>query len=90
MQCKGCQIVAGKRLSAQPSRLPRLGDIGAGRNDEQPSPGYENMNKAAIEIFTDRACKGNPGVGGWGALLRTGEHERCLAAKRTQQTTAWS
>ena len=24
-----------------------------------------------IEIFTDGACKGNPGVGGWGALLRT-------------------
>jgi ribonuclease HI len=24
-----------------------------------------------VEIFTDGACKGNPGVGGWGALLRT-------------------
>ena len=29
-----------------------------------------------IEIYTDGACKGNPGVGGWGALLRSGEHTR--------------
>ncbi len=31
-----------------------------------------------VEIFTDGACKGNPGVGGWGALLRYGEHEKKL------------
>lgn len=31
-----------------------------------------------IEIFTDGACKGNPGPGGWGALLRAGRHEREL------------
>jgi len=29
-----------------------------------------------VEIYTDGACKGNPGVGGWGALLRYGGHER--------------
>ncbi len=29
-----------------------------------------------IEIYTDGACKGNPGPGGWGALLRSGEHEK--------------
>ena len=26
-------------------------------------------------MWTDGACKGNPGVGGWGALMRTGSHE---------------
>lgn len=31
-----------------------------------------------IEIFTDGACRGNPGPGGWGALLRSGKHEREL------------
>lgn len=31
-----------------------------------------------IEIFTDGACKGNPGPGGWGALLIFGEHEKRL------------
>jgi ribonuclease HI len=29
-----------------------------------------------VEIFSDGACKGNPGPGGWGALLRFGEHEK--------------
>lgn len=31
-----------------------------------------------IDIFTDGACKGNPGPGGWGALLRTGAKEKEL------------
>ena len=29
-----------------------------------------------VVIYTDGACKGNPGVGGWGAVLRSGEHEK--------------
>jgi ribonuclease HI len=29
-----------------------------------------------VVIYTDGACKGNPGPGGWGAWLRSGEHER--------------
>ena len=29
-----------------------------------------------VEIFTDGACKGNPGPGGWGAVLRMGDKER--------------
>jgi ribonuclease HI len=36
------------------------------------------MTQSLVEIFTDGACKGNPGRGGWGALLRYGEHEREL------------
>ena len=31
-----------------------------------------------VEIFTDGACSGNPGPGGWGAILRYGEHEKEL------------
>ena len=31
-----------------------------------------------IEIFTDGACRGNPGPGGWGAILRSGGHEKEL------------
>lgn len=31
-----------------------------------------------VELFTDGACKGNPGPGGWGALLRYRGHEREL------------
>lgn len=36
------------------------------------------MNKEVVEIFTDGACKGNPGVGGWGVLLRSRGHQREL------------
>ena len=31
---------------------------------------------AAVEIYTDGACRGNPGPGGWGAILRSGDHEK--------------
>lgn len=31
-----------------------------------------------VSMWTDGACKGNPGVGGWGVLLRSGAHEREL------------
>ncbi|MFY9180111.1 MAG: ribonuclease HI [Venatoribacter sp.] len=31
-----------------------------------------------VELFTDGACKGNPGPGGWGVLLRYGQHEKEL------------
>ena len=33
---------------------------------------------SAVEIYADGACKGNPGVGGWGVLMRIGETEREL------------
>lgn len=33
---------------------------------------------ATVEMWTDGACKGNPGVGGWGAWMRSGGHEREL------------
>ncbi len=32
-----------------------------------------------VEIATDGACKGNPGPGGWGAVLRAGGHEKTLS-----------
>jgi ribonuclease HI len=38
------------------------------------SKGDKEMEQ--IEIYTDGACKGNPGPGGWGALLRSGTHEK--------------
>ena len=32
-----------------------------------------------VEVATDGACKGNPGPGGWGALIRSGAHEKELS-----------
>lgn len=39
-----------------------------------------------VEIFSDGACKGNPGPGGWGVLLRFGQHERCLYGAEAETT----
>ena len=37
------------------------------------------MTLKKIDLFTDGACSGNPGPGGWGALLRHGKHEKELS-----------
>ncbi|MBK5921712.1 ribonuclease HI [Rhodothalassium salexigens] len=39
-----------------------------------------------VEIFTDGACSGNPGPGGWGALLRYGEREKEIKGGERQTT----
>ena len=39
-----------------------------------------------VEIFTDGACKGNPGPGGWGAVIRMGAHEKELSGGETPTT----
>jgi ribonuclease HI len=39
-----------------------------------------------VEIFTDGACRGNPGPGGWGALLRYGDVERELYGGESETT----
>ena len=41
---------------------------------------------SAIEIFTDGACSGNPGPGGWGAILRAGAHEKELSGGEAATT----
>ena len=44
------------------------------------------MTKPLIEIFTDGACSGNPGPGGWGAVLRSGANERELSGGEAETT----
>lgn len=39
-----------------------------------------------VTIYTDGACRGNPGPGGWGALLRFGRHEKVLSGAETHTT----
>lgn len=41
---------------------------------------------ALVEIYTDGACSGNPGAGGWGALLRCGETEKELSGGESETT----
>ena len=39
-----------------------------------------------VEIYTDGACSGNPGPGGWGAILRYGAHEKELSGGEAMTT----
>ena len=41
---------------------------------------------SSVYLYTDGACKGNPGVGGWGALLRYGSHEKELYGGEAHST----
>jgi ribonuclease HI len=43
-------------------------------------------NKTCIEIWTDGACSGNPGPGGWGAVLVYGETEKELSGAEPETT----
>ena len=44
------------------------------------------MAEGEVEIYADGACKGNPGPGGWGVLLRDGGREREMCGGEAQTT----
>lgn len=44
------------------------------------------FNSTVVEIFTDGACRGNPGPGGWGALLRCQGKEKTLSGAEAMTT----
>ena len=44
------------------------------------------MSDTTVEIFTDGACSGNPGPGGWGAILRYGATEKELCGGERETT----
>jgi ribonuclease HI len=46
------------------------------------------MTDKFVEIYTDGACSGNPGPGGWGALLRCGAHTKELYGGEVLSTTS--
>jgi ribonuclease HI len=50
------------------------------------APAAELTNVSVVEIYTDGACRGNPGPGGWAALLSFGEREKELAGAQEHTT----
>lgn len=44
------------------------------------------MSKTAIRLYTDGACLGNPGPGGWGAILQWNGHEKALSGGMAHTT----
>ncbi|MFM6854902.1 MAG: ribonuclease HI [Sphingopyxis sp.] len=55
-------------------------------NDATPDDGAPTQPRPWVEIATDGACKGNPGPGGWGALLRFGTVEKELSGGEAETT----
>jgi ribonuclease HI len=45
-----------------------------------------NSANSVVEIYTDGACSGNPGPGGWGAILRWNGHEKEISGGELQTT----
>ena len=45
-----------------------------------------NKDKNIVHIFTDGACKGNPGPGGWGAIMKYGDHVKELNGYSSKTT----
>ena len=39
-----------------------------------------------VHIYTDGACRGNPGPGGWGVLMRYGDEEKSLCCGEAETT----
>ena len=44
------------------------------------------MAMKTVTIYTDGACSGNPGPGGWGAILKYGEHEKEISGGEKNTT----
>jgi len=44
------------------------------------------LNEPVVDIFTDGACRGNPGPGGWAALLRYGQTEKVIKGSEENTT----
>jgi ribonuclease HI len=59
-------------------RHARSVPLGAGADAPDEALALPASPLPQVEIWTDGACKGNPGPGGWGALLRAGVHEKEL------------
>ena len=50
------------------------------------SQSADQTKSARVDLYTDGACKGNPGPGGWGVLMRFGAHEKELYGGEAQTT----
>lgn len=67
-----------QELQALRKRVAKLeGELGYDKQEEEE---LEPVDLKEVEIFTDGACSGNPGPGGYGVILRSGERRLELAA----------
>ena len=69
-------------------RSKKVGPVGDGA--EGPAEGVEvgdsPEGQGEVSVYCDGACRGNPGPGGWGAILRQGRREKVLSGAVAQTT----
>ena len=53
---------------------------------DTPKPGVSDAELPQVTIYSDGSCQGNPGPGGWAALLRSAGQERELSGGEAQTT----
>ena len=51
-----------------------------------PGEGHKDQNMKTVTIYTDGACSGNPGPGGWGAILMYGPHKKEMSGGEKMTT----
>ena len=54
--------------------------------NQTTSPNHPKNDAKIVDIYSDGACKGNPGLGGWGVLLRYGDVEKRLCGGERDTT----
>jgi ribonuclease HI len=69
--------------SETPAGSPYCGRV---QSDARHRENGAGASLAEVELWTDGACSGNPGPGGWAALLRMGRHERVLSGGESRTT----
>jgi len=68
----------------QKKTVRRAGEPAASKVERRPAP--TPVEGKPVEIFTDGACQGNPGPGGWGVVLRSGSDARELSGYEPETT----
>lgn len=61
-------------------------DVGATEQSGNRKVAMNRSHSVCVDMYSDGACKGNPGVGGWGVLLRFGEREKQLCGGEADTT----
>lgn len=72
--------------SVQLTKAVNQADASEAANPRPAPSAGESLPATRVEIWTDGACKGNPGPGGWGAWLRAGQHQKELFGGERETT----
>ncbi len=86
----GVYYVLGRKSAVGMNRAARQRSIASRqhciRRGSASDAAKPTVTVGLIEIFTDGACRGNPGPGGWAALLRQGANEKMLSGAERETT----